>query len=229
MPLQVQVLGRVRQILDSIQAEPLGEASEQIALTQQLEQVVAAGAAPFREVVKPGRAFLAGSQAAIAAVVAVPTTGHMFAIYNNEADGGRTYVIDAVGALNIVSTAVSASAVMLANIGQVREATPTDAMPAGALRKANGFGTGADTRVRAILNATALPAATGVAANWFVATPVFAKAGAAATPGYGIWQPIDGRYLVPPGRYFAVHVMANVVGETFLASIAWHELQLTLA
>jgi hypothetical protein len=53
--------------------------------------------------------------------------------------------------------------------------------------------------------------------------------GAAATPGHGLWQPIDGRFMVPPGRYFAVSVLADVVGSTFLTYIGWHELQTTLA
>src|SRR4249920_2462931 len=177
MSLSVAPQGRVRQVTQGIDAEGVGT-EQQFALTSQLEVLVAQAAAPYREIVRMGRAFLAGSQAAVAAVVAIPTTAQMFAIYNNEPDTGRTYVIDWIAANNIVSTAVSASAVMLANVGQVREAAPTDAMPAGALRKANGLGSGSDTRVRAILTATALPGTTGVAANWFVASPVFAKAGA---------------------------------------------------
>jgi hypothetical protein len=122
-----------------------------------------------------------------------------------------------------VSTAVAASANILGMVGQLREAAPADSglVPT----KLNGMGGGTnDTRARTILNATALPATTGIAANWFVLSPVFAKAGAAATPGYGWFQPIDGRIIVPPGRYFALHVLANVVGETFLAYIDWHEI-----
>jgi hypothetical protein len=34
--------------------------------------------------------------------------------------------------------------------------------------------------------------------------------------------------ILAPGRYFAVHVLANVVGETFLVYIGWHEAALTL-
>jgi len=228
MSTEVRVTGRVRKVLEGIDGAAPGDAEQQIALSQQLEQLIAAGASPYGEVVRVGRAFMAGSQAAIAAVVAIPTTAHMFAIYNNEPDGGRSYIIDWISAVNIVSTAVSSSATLLANVGQIREAIPTDAMPAGALRKANGLGSGNDTKVRAILNATALPAGTGVAANWFPASPTFAKSGAVATPGYGHWQPVDGRYIVAPGRYFALHVLANVVGETFLVQVGWHERAITL-
>lgn len=226
MPLGVQALGRVRKLLEAIDAEPVGEVNEQIALTQQLEQLVAFGAAPFREIIRVGRAFQTHTAAAIGAVVAIPTTAHMVALYNGEPDGGRSYVIDWLAASNVVSTAVASQAQLLALVGQVREAIPTDA--ALAITKLNGLGPGTDTQARTLLNATALPATTGLAANWFPVGPSVGKPGVAATPGYGLWAPVDGRIIVPPGRYLAVHVLANVVGETFLAYIGWHEVQLTL-
>jgi hypothetical protein len=53
--------------------------------------------------------------------------------------------------------------------------------------------------------------------------------GAAGTPGHGLWAPVDGRIIVAPGRFFAIHVLADVVGSTFQAFIGWHERQLQLA
>jgi hypothetical protein len=225
MAMRVQALGRVRQILGAIVAEPLG-GEEEFALTQQLELLVAAGSAPYREITRVGRAFQIHTSAAIGAVVAVPTTAHMLALYNTENDGGRSYVIDWVAATNVVSTAVASQAQMVGLVGQVREAIPADSglVPT----KMNGNGPGSDTASRTIVNATALPAGTGLAANWFPLGPNSTKPGVAATPGYGMWAPIDGRVIVAPGRYFAVHVLANVVGETFLAYIGWHEAQLAL-
>lgn len=225
MAMRVQALGRVRQVLGAFNAEPLGS-EEEFALTQQLELLVAWGAAPYREVTRVGRSFQVHTAAAIAAVVAIPTTAHMLALYNNEADGGRSYVVDWVAATNVVSTAVASQAQMLGLVGPVREAIPTDA--ALIKTKMNGYGSAPDSQARTILNATALPATTGLAANWFPIGLNASKPGAAATPGYGLWAPVDGRVIVPPGRYFAVHVLANVVGETFLAYIGWHEAALTL-
>ena len=226
MPLPVQMLGRVRKLLEGIDAEPVGEATEQVTLTQQLEQLVALGAAPYREIVRMGRAFYVNTTAAIAAVVAIPTTAHMLALYNNEADGGRSYVIDWVAASGVAKTAAAGQQQMLGNIGQVREAIPTDA--ALSIKKRDGLGSGNDTKARTILNATALPATTGLAANWFPLGPAIGSPGAAATPGHGAFYPLDGRIIVAPGRYFAVHVLADVVGSTYQAFIAWHEAQLTL-
>lgn len=223
----------VRKVLEGIDAEAPG--SDIVpALSAQREQLIAPGASPYGEIVRNGRAFVINTTAAIGAVVAIPSTAHMLAIYNNEPDGGRTYVIDWIAAQNVVSTAVATQAQMLCNVGQVREAIPVDS--GLTIKKLNSVGNvGAsnaavrgDTKVISILNATALPANTGVAANWFPFGMSTSKPGVAATPGYGIWVPVDGRIEIAPGRYFAVHVIASVVGETFTAFIAWHERQLVL-
>jgi hypothetical protein len=224
--MDVKVIGRIRKPLEGIDAASPGD-DEQLALTGGLEQLIAHGASPYGEITRLGRAFKVGTAAAIGAVVAIPTTAVMLGLYNNEPDGGRSLVIDWIGAQNVVSTAVAGQAQLLAMVGQVRETAPTDA--ALPIVKLNGLGgSNGDTKARTILNATALPATTGLAANWIPWGPSVGKSGVAATPGYGLWAPVDGRIIVAPGRYFAVHVLANVVGETFVAFVGWHERQLVL-
>lgn len=213
----------VRKTLQGIDFESPGQLSE-LLTNSQLELLVASASSPHEEYVRSGRAFVINTTAAIAAVVAIPTTAHMLALFNNEPDGGRCYIIDWVAAQNVVSTAVASQAQILVNVGQIREATPVDA--GLSIKKLNGTGSAAlrgDTKAIAILNATALPAGTGLAANWFPWGRNTVKTGAAATPGYGMWEPVDGRIIIPPGRYFAMHVLANVVGETFVAFMSWHE------
>lgn len=173
-----------------------------------------------------GRAFWTGTTTAVAAVVTTPTTVQMLSLYNNANDGGESLIIDWVAAANVASTAVASQATILGNIGQARETAPTDA--ALTIKRLNGAGSSNDTNVRTILTATALPATTGLLANWFPLGPSGVKTGAAATPGYGVFCRIDGGIIVPPGRYFATHVLANVVGETFCMYIGWHEAQLAL-
>lgn len=225
--MDIKPFGRVRKLLESVDASTGGD-DEQFTLTQQRELLVAAGAAPYREITRAGRTYQTHTAAAIGAVVAIPTTATMFALYNGEPDGGRAYIIDWLAATNVVSTAVASQAQLIANVGQQREAIPTDA--ALAITKMNGMGPSSrDTKAMTILNATALSAIQGVAANWFPVGPSVGKPGAAGTPGYGLWAPVDGRIILPPGRFLAVHVLANVVGETFLAYIGWHELKLDLA
>lgn len=227
MALCVNLTGRIRKLLEGIDAEAAGANDEQLALTGQLELLVAAGSAQFREITRMGRAFYTGTTTAVAAVVAIPTTGHMFALYNNAADGGKSLVIDWVGASGVAKTAAAGQAQLLVNLGQVREAAPTNA--GQVVKKANGYGgSGVDSVAIHILTGTALPAATGVATNWLPIGPATGFPGAAATPGHGLWAAIDGRLIVPPGRYFAMHVLADVVGSTFQGMIGWHEVQLVL-
>lgn len=223
--MDIKALYRIRKLLEALDAEPSGSDDKQATLSEQLELLIAQSAAPYQEITRVGRAFFVNTTGAVAAVVAIPTTGHLLSLYNNEPEGGRSYIVDWIAASNVVSTAVAGQAQLLANVGQVRETAPADS----GLTKKSLNGTGSeDTRARSILTGTALPATTGIAANWFPYGPSVDKPGSAATPGYGLFAAVDGRIIVPPGRYFAMHVLANAVGETFQGFIAWHEKQLTL-
>jgi hypothetical protein len=226
--MDMTIVARIRKLLEGIDKEVSGGDPREVTLTQQLELLIAPGAAPYREITKMGRAFWTGQTAAVAGVIAIPTTAANFALYNNAPDGGRSLVIDWVAALNIVSTAIATQAQILALVGQVREATPTAA--ALTFKKMNGLAGGTGTLVDsvAIPVTAALPAGTGIAANWFPLGPSVAKTGVAATPGYGCWAAADGRIIVPPGRYFAMNVMASAVAETFQGFVGWHELAIDL-
>jgi hypothetical protein len=227
----VKVWGRIRQLLQGFDQASSGD-EESMTLTEQLEQLVALGSSAYEETTKIGRSFKAGITAAVAAVVAIPTTAHMYAIYNNEPDGGRSYIVDRIWAQNVVSTAVVCQAQILALVGQVREVAPTDATPANTLVKLNGYGSQGsnkvDSKVISILTATALPATTGLAGLWMPQGQSATKPSAVGTPGYGLEAVINGRIIVPPGRYFAMHVLANVIGETFVCGVEWHEKSIKL-
>lgn len=227
MAQEVKALARIRKILEAIDAESVGEKEAQLVLNQQLELLIAPGSAPYDEIVKPGRAFWTGNSAAQAGVVAIPTVGVLLALYNAASAGGKVICIDWIAALNIASTAVASQAVLLAMNGQLNEtAQPTDA--ALTIKKANGLGV-ASLKVDsvAVTQTANLPATTGIAANWCPLGPSVGKPGVAATPGYGLWADVAGRFEVPPGRYFGINVLANVVGETFQGYIGWHEKQIT--
>lgn len=224
--MDVNVIGRVRKLLEGIDAEAAG-ASGQIGLTPQLEQLIAAAAAPYREIVRMGRAFQITTTTAVAAAAAIPSTTGGLSLYNNEADGGRSYVIDFISANGVATAAAAGHAQLLALIGQVRETAPTNS--ALIAKKLNGLGGGTnDTRARTILTGTALPATTGIAADWFPVGPGLERAAAASLPGQGLYWQADGRVIVPPGRYFSMQVLADTAASTFQLCIAWHEVQLQL-
>ncbi len=225
--MQVLIFGRVRKLLEGLDAAAPGDDHQQVAMTPQLELLVAQGSAPYREIVRMGRALWTGTTTAVAAAIAIPTTTGMFSLYNNAPDGGRSMVIDWVAASGVAKTAAAGQAQLIVLPGQVREAAPADA--GLVIKKANGYGQGvSDTVARSILTATALPATTGVVGNWVPVGPSVGAPGAAATPGNGLYAAIDGRFIVPPGRYFSMHVIADVVGSTFQGFIGWHEAQIQL-
>lgn len=223
----VKLQARIRKLLEAIDFEIGGGDPREVTLNPQLELLIALGSVMYEDTVRVGRAFWTGTTVAVAGVVAIPTTAVMMALFNNDADGGRVGVIDWVAASGVAKTAAAGQQQMLGLIGQVRETTPTDA--ALSIKKRNGMGAGTiDSKMRTIVGGTALPAATGVAANWFPIGPAFGSPGAGATPGHGAYQRIDGDILVPPGRYFAMHVLADVVGSTYQGFVGWHEKQTTL-
>lgn len=223
----VQITARIRKLLEALDSEPAGNDGAEITLSQQLEVLIALGAAPWQETVRVGRSFFVNTTTAVASVVALPTTAVTLALYNNEPDGGRSYVIDWVGAINIVAGAATGQSEIIANLGQVRAAVPTDA--ALAIKKMNGMGGGnVDSKARTIVGGTALDADTGQASRWFPLGPAVGKPGAVAV-GPSIWVPVDGRIICPPGRYFALHTFSDIVTDTFQVFVGWHEKQLTLA
>lgn len=222
--MQIKILGRIRKLLEGVDQGGPGD-DEQLVLNEQLEQLVALGASPYGEIVKIGRAFETKSAAALAAVVAVPTVVNMLSIWNGEPDNGRSLVIDRVWGLNVVSTAVASQCTLIGCLGQTR----VQAIAASAFAK-NALNGNAGNDTKVIASIANLDAVTGVVANWRVLPGQTGglKTGAAATPGYFANSQVDGRIIVPPGRLFAMHVLANVIGETFIGGIEWHERKLTL-
>lgn len=225
-----KMLGRLRLLLRGIDQGSPGD-DEQIALSEQGELIAAIGSSFYEETVKIGRSFEVHTTAAIAAVVALPTTASMLSIWNGEPDGGRSYVIDRVWGLRIVSTtAIASQAALIGCLGQTRVATlgAASGLPLNALNS-NG---GKDSKLTSYLNAVALDAVTGVTGNWRVLPGqtggLKISAGAATVGGDFINADINGRIIVAPGRAFGVHIFAPLVAETFICGIEYHEKLLRL-
>lgn len=226
MDSEVKIFGKIR----GKSADVLyGTGSEevQLELSGQADQLHAQAAAPYSEISRQGRSFWINTAAQVASVIAMPTTAVAFAIYNNEPDGGRSYIINQVWAIFTASPSILPQACLVACLGQVREAVPADAKSATVVMKSYNGIPSFDSRSRVILNGTALPATTGFAGNWF---PVVDICNAAVTslPGFQRVYNVDGRYIVPPGRYFAVHCVSAKIDVQAQYGISWTEKYLTL-
>ena len=217
-----RLLGKVRGLQQDT-LFPTNREDQQIQLSGQETLIGAYGASDYQEDVRNGRSFWVNNTTAVAAVIAIPTTAVNIAIFNNEPDGGRSYVITMVTAQSLAGGAVIYHGGMIGLLGQVRETAPTAAMT---IKCANGSGK-LDTRCRPIVAATTLPATTGLAALWFpLGNSV--NSSVVSLGGMGLRCNVDGRYIVPPGRYFAVHVLASAVGTTWMMNIFWTEKQLLM-
>ena len=224
---EIAMLGKVRG-LNVDQLEETGK-KEQLALSGQGEKLMALGAPNQQEEVRRGRSFWVANAigSPLAAVTAIPTTGYNLAIYNNEPDGGRSYNIDYVWAHFVVIPAALVHAGIIGCLGQVRETAPTIAKSVGVIKSRCGMGK-LDTLCRApVASDIVLPATTGYAANWF---PIGDSVNTAVVslPGLAQYVPVEGRIIVPPGRFFAVHVLASVTTATSILGIGWTEKQLLL-
>lgn len=225
-----KLVAYTRKALEAIEGGPRGVDGTSVVGNQFGELLTCPGSSQYEDIVAAGRAFEINSGMTtaldIAAVIAVPTTAVIAAIYNGEPDGGRSLILDQAWALMTTAGAAVKQASLIGCLGTVRETAPTDATPAGALRALNGKG-GKDTKARWIVSGTALPATTGVAANWTcLATSV--NTAIASLPGSAIMADINGRIIVPPGRYFGLHVLCADVTAKWNVGLRWHERVLTL-
>lgn len=221
---EIAVLGKVRGInVDQLEEQQSEEI--QIAVNAQAELIHANAAAYNQENARGGRSFWVANAIGtpVAAVTAIPTTAAILSIYNNEPDGGRSYVIDYVWAFNVAVTAVTIfHSGMIGLLGQVREAIPTAGAPV--IKSSHGMGK-LDTRCRPVV--AALPAGTGLAAHWFPIGETWINS-VVTLPGHAMINDCQGRYICPPGRYFAVHVISSITTNTYIMGIGWTEKNLLL-
>ena len=191
--------------------------------------LVAQGEAKYVETTRSGKHFIMRNTTAVAAVVALPTTAVNCAFYNTDPDGGRSIIVDAIFALNIAYGGTNLGQCgMIYVLGQTRIAVATMADAGLIPQKANGLGPTTDTCIRMSIAAETLDAVTGVEVGWM---PIGngARTGVVTTPGMVLWEEVDGRIILPPGRFMGLHVMASEVDPTFVMGMMWHEKVLTLA
>ena len=217
MPNEAKLLGKVRGIVQDTLL-PTNRDEEQWQLTGQGEELMAS-CGISQEDIRQGRAFFTNNTTAVACVIAIPTTAVNIALYNNEPDGGRSYIIHRVTAQSLAAAAVITHNGIIGLLGQVREAIPTAS--AMTIKCLNGSGK-LDTRARTIVAASTLAAGTGLAANWFPLGYSYNSA-VASLGGMGLVCDVAGRYIVPPGRYFGMHVLGSQVGTTWMMNIFWVE------
>lgn len=175
------------------------------------------------ELVRMGESYLVRSAAAIASVVAEPTTAVTLAIQNLEPDGGKSLLIGDVFALFTVNTA--AALVHAGIIGQLSQARQAAQADSGLVhRRLNGMGQATPaTRTITFISGTVLPANYG----WF---PIGKSVNSTvnALPGFQIEEKVYGKIIVPPGGIFALHTLASHITISAMMGFSYHRVQLDL-
>ncbi len=155
--------------------------------------------------------------AATACVIAVPTTASIFTLQNTQADGGLSFVILDLFAMNVVADAMLMSAHIIYVVNGARVANQTaSVIPVNAKARS---GTYAGSAI------CAAPGANVVDTGWFPACNSTINT-LASLPGQGIYAPIDGKIILPPGGVMGVSVYGGDVTFTYHVGATWAEVQL---
>ncbi len=212
METKIRAINRVTGVAGDVEANEYGEL------------LAALGAAEYEEITRAGAAFHCINPTTTAAVIAVPTVACMFSMWNSADDGGKSIIIDAVFGYSTAGGAVQYQAGMIYVLGQTRVASPGGAI---VVRRNNGYGATSDS-IAICDDAGNVDAVTGVAVGW---APISQSVTSAVVSlgGLAIFERVDGRIIVPPGRVFALHVLASAAGTTWQVGAMWHEKLLTLA
>jgi hypothetical protein len=211
---EVAVLSALRRVINGAQA--FGVASN-----EQNDLLVAQNLPPYAELARIGAGWQVMDTSATAAVVVRPSTVAGLTLWNGEAAGGKTYVIDRVFAFNLVSTDAIADWSVWGCVHPVGMAAPTADITA--IKNMNGYHSSYGGK--AIVDT----AATVLDNGWFPLDSVGSKVGnpGGVTPGTAIAIPIEGRLEIPPTAGFSINIVASLVTWTFTHGFSWYEVQQT--
>ena len=212
MESKLRAINRVTRVAGDLQGTEAGEA------------LIAQGAAEYEDITRSGLAFHCINPTTTAAVIAVPTTAALLSIWNSAADGGKSIIVDAIFGYAVAGGAVLYQAGLIYVLGQTRTTTNGGAI---VVRRNNGYGATNDS-IALCDDVATLDAVTGVVVGW---NPVgnSVTSAVASLGGLALFERVDGRIIVPPGRLLGVHVLASAVGTTWQVGVMWHEKQIKLA
>jgi hypothetical protein len=152
-----------------------------------------------------------------AVVIAVPTTASIFGIQNNEADGGKSLIILAVGAIQIAAPASMCTLGLIHSPQIIKPATLwTSAVTPTNLKPRSGTYGG---------NTIVANAPTAVDNGWFPLGKPSAL-NIASLFGANIWHDVDGMVVIPPGGTWALSCIGNATTVTVQIAVVWAELNL---
>ncbi len=166
-----------------------------------------------------GESWMMMNTTAIAGVVIRPSTVAIVSLWNGEAPGGKSYIIERAFAHCLVATAAAGFfGIWLCTHHVGNAALATALAIAGGCRGVTNYGG----------NGVFSYAVTVHDDGWFPWGPG-QEAPLAATPGAMADAEINGRIVIPPTAAISLSVVTDTTGSTFTAGFHWHEAVIDLA
>lgn len=212
------LLGRVRKLI----VPTYSDQDEKIpAMNDRGELLVSPALLPKTELARLGQTWNVkiATASAFTHVAALPTTRAELVLFNGEAAGGKSYVIDSVWHLGITSMAAAGSVALLGQI--VPNATaPTD-NTSQLITSRNGKTYNGYAK-RAVAQTTM------TADKWELLASSNSGGGATAQIGLATIAELNGGWILKPGDMLGVNVVAGTAAGTAIMGITWHEVQLPI-
>ena len=183
------------------------------------ELLHAQGLPRYTEMARKGQGWQAMNTTALASLVVRPSTVANFTLFNNEPEGGPSYIIDRAFAFQLVSTAAAGYHSLWLCVHKKGLVSPTADITAikGLSGKANYGG-----------KAVCDTAMTVIDDGWFPFGPILGVEAVGVLPGGILEALIEGRIIVPPQCGVSTQVVGAVAGNTFTSGFAWYEEQLAI-
>lgn len=155
-------------------------------------------------------------------VNAWPTTRGELVLYNGEATGGKSYVIDSAWLYNISSMAAAQHQTLIAQVVPTATA-PTNDTAQLISSMSSKTATYSGNALRAVAN-TAMGQTTNL---WSVIATSQASA-MTTNLGAALYAELYGKFIIKPGAGFALAGIAGTAAGTAIIGVCWHEVQLAL-
>lgn len=174
----------------------------------------------YSDLVRRGNVWSAMNTTALASLVVRPSTVANLTLFNNEPEGGKSYIVLRAFAFQLVSTAAQGFHALWLCPHPKGLASPTNDITArgSMVCKANYGG-------RAIVDT----AMTVTDNGWFPWSDMILQVESVGVlPGGTLQANVDGAIVVPPQCGVSTQVVGSVVGNTFTSGFTWAEEQLDI-
>ena len=186
--------------------------------TANRELLVSQGLPPYTEMTRLGDGWQVMDTSATAAVVVRPSTVAGLTLYNGNAAGGASYIIDRAFVFNLVSTDAIADYSIWGCVHPAGFTAPTADITAIKGMSGNTYAG----------NAIVDTGATVTDGGWFPLGDGDVGNPGGVTPGGVAIVNVAGRLVIPPTGAFSINVVASLATWTFTHGISWYEQQLAL-